>query len=104
MNNDFWDLAHCCVCMYILHGLLLSGAVSEFTPAIYIHKTTSSFQCGQSDSIQDDEQMMETLKNISQILPAPQQSSSPTCIVIFYATIQMPHLATTRFRLPMAQL
>ena len=28
--------------------------MNESTPAI--HETTSSFQCGQSDSIQDDEQ------------------------------------------------
>ena len=66
-----------CVCVYSMQGLLLSGAVNESTPAI--HETTSSFQCGQSDSIQDDQHLMETLNKISQLLPAPQQSSSPTC-------------------------
>ena len=58
-----------CVCVYSMQGLLLSGAVNESTPAI--HETTSSFQCGQSDSIQDDQQLMETLNKISQLLPAP---------------------------------
>ena len=73
MTSGAW---HIFLCLCVLQGLLLSGAVSEFTPTI--HKTTSSFQCGQSDPIQDDEQLMEAMKKISQLLPAPRQSSSPT--------------------------
>ena len=45
---------------------------------------------------------MEALNKISQLLPALQQSFL-LLVVIFYTTIQMPHLATMRFRLPMAR-
>ena len=83
-------LAYCCVdiatmtfgawnvvlCLCVLRCLLLSGAVSEFTPAR--HEATISSQCGQSDSMQDNDQLREKLKKIYEKLPAPRQSS-PAC-------------------------
>ena len=65
---------HIVLCLCVLQCLLISGSVSEFTLAV--HETTSSSQCSQSDSMQDNDELMETLKKIYEQLPVPRQSSA----------------------------
>ena len=56
-----------CVLLVICYHLLL-GAASEFTPTVYPAKVISFSQCGQRNSLHD-QQLIEVLKQVQQQLP-----------------------------------
>ena len=98
-DNDY------CIMLFIVGSCLLqwSGG-NAFVPAVYDPKVPQSSQCGQSDPITDDQQLMERLKMIHQQLPPPGCNPPPTCKKIFFTATHLPPQATTRSRLLMAQL
>ena len=72
--------------MAIVYTLLIVGSCllqwsggNAFVPVLY---EPPSSQCGQSDPIKDDQQLMERLKMIHQRLPPPGCNPPPTCIDI----------------------
>ena len=58
------------VCVLTGCYLLLAGIVSGFAPVTYSHQSTTA-ECGQSDPLQDDQQLMEVLSRIHQELGPP---------------------------------
>ena len=56
-----------CVLLLFCYHQLLGGAVSEFTPTAFPAKISS--QCGQYDTLNSDEQLLESLQQVKQQLP-----------------------------------
>ena len=57
------------VYLFISSCLLQWSGGNAFTPVVYNAQVPLSSKCGQSNPLQDDQQLMETLKMIHQQLP-----------------------------------
>ena len=70
--------------------LLMAGLVSGFTPVTYSPQSTT--ECGQSDPLQDDQQLMEALRMIHQELGPPgcNPPQNRSCQDIFYCFPSAP--------------
>ena len=65
--------------LFISSCLLQWSGGNAFTPVVYPAKSLPASQCGQSNPLQDDQQLMETLKMIHQQLPPPGCNPPTTC-------------------------
>ena len=67
-----------CVLLLLCYHLLLSGAMSKFTPTAYPAKILSSYQCGQYRPYH--EQLSEALQQIEQNIPKNSTPGTCKCI------------------------
>ena len=70
-----------CVLLVFCYHQLLGGAVSEFTPTVYLAKIST--QCGQP--LNDDEQLLESLQQVEQQLPNQLFAHYSSCKCIYNA-------------------
>ena len=72
-----------CVLLLFCYHQLLGGAVSEFTPTAFPAKISS--QCGQYDTLNSDEQLLESLQQVKQQLPNQLFTNYSSCKSIYDA-------------------